>query len=180
MIPDNDEPGRRHVQAVAQKLSRHAASIRVLELPGLPPKGDVSDWLADGGTRDKLEELTASAPYWHGEPDGDESSDQVDDGEDSGGQQQEQAKPNAKTAWPDPIDIIGAPELTGWPALTAECLPEPLHRYVMAEAERLNVDPCPLAVTCSRPAHLDQRCMACQAKASRSSGRSRRGSGPAS
>lgn len=48
-------------------------------------------------------------------------------------------------AWPEPIDIIGAPELVGWPELTAECLPAPLFRYVMAEAERLNVDPCPIA-----------------------------------
>ncbi|MGH6919749.1 MAG: DUF3987 domain-containing protein, partial [Geminicoccaceae bacterium] len=29
--------------------------------------------------------------------------------------------------------------------LNAECLPMPLYRYVEAEAERLNVDPCPLA-----------------------------------
>ena len=48
-------------------------------------------------------------------------------------------------AWPEPLDIIGAPELVGWPELTGECLPEPLYRYVMAEAQRLNVDPCPLA-----------------------------------
>ena len=46
---------------------------------------------------------------------------------------------------PEPLDIIGAPELVGWPTLTADCLPEPLYRYVMAEADRLNVDPCPLA-----------------------------------
>ena len=47
--------------------------------------------------------------------------------------------------WLEPLDIIGAPELVGWPTLTPDCLPEPLYRYVMAEAERLNVDPCPLA-----------------------------------
>jgi hypothetical protein len=45
----------------------------------------------------------------------------------------------------EPLDIIGAPELTGWPELTADCLPQALHRYVIAEAERLNTDPCPLA-----------------------------------
>jgi hypothetical protein len=60
------------------------------------------------------------------------------------------AKPNGaahpgSSSWPEPIDIIGAPELTGWPTLSAECFPGPLYRYVMAEAERLNVDPCPLA-----------------------------------
>ena len=47
--------------------------------------------------------------------------------------------------WPEPLDIIGAPDLVGWPTLTADCLPAPLYRYVTAEAARLNVDPCPLA-----------------------------------
>jgi hypothetical protein len=51
----------------------------------------------------------------------------------------------ATDAWPEPLDVIGAPELVGYPELPAECLPVPLHRYVVAEAERLNVDPCPLA-----------------------------------
>jgi putative DNA primase/helicase len=71
LIPDNDESGRRHVQAVAQKLSGHAASIRVLELPGLPPKGDVSDWLAAGGTVARLVELANDAPRWQREDDQD-------------------------------------------------------------------------------------------------------------
>ena len=30
-----------------------AASVRIVELPGLPAKGDVSDWMAAGGTREK-------------------------------------------------------------------------------------------------------------------------------
>lgn len=29
--------------------------------------------------------------------------------------------------------------------MTPDCLPDALYRYVIAEAERLNVDPCPLA-----------------------------------
>ena len=47
--------------------------------------------------------------------------------------------------WLEPVDVLGAPELTGWPSLTAECLPEPLYDFVMAESERMNVDPCALA-----------------------------------
>ena len=43
-IPDNDEPGRAYVQRAAAALTRHGVRVRVLELPGLPPKGDVSDW----------------------------------------------------------------------------------------------------------------------------------------
>jgi hypothetical protein len=64
LIPDNDDSGRRHVQAVARKLAGAAASIKVVELPGLPEKGDVSDWLAAGGTPKKLQEIVAAAPYW--------------------------------------------------------------------------------------------------------------------
>ena len=57
ILPDNDEVGRNHARDIAQKLAGIAASIRTLELPGLPPKGDVSDWLAAGGTADGLEQL---------------------------------------------------------------------------------------------------------------------------
>jgi hypothetical protein len=39
-----------------------AKEIRVLELPGLPEKGDVSDWISAGGTREDLLRLASSAP----------------------------------------------------------------------------------------------------------------------
>jgi hypothetical protein len=64
VLPDNDEPGRNHATQVAQSLAGIAASVRIVELPGLPPKGDVSDWLAAGGTRDELKRLAAAAPEW--------------------------------------------------------------------------------------------------------------------
>jgi putative DNA primase/helicase len=41
VIPDNDEPGRKHANHVAAALSGKVASIKILELPGLPAKGDV-------------------------------------------------------------------------------------------------------------------------------------------
>ncbi len=61
ILPDNDEPGRKHARAVAQALLPVAQSVRLVELPGLPPKGDVSDWVAAGGTREALEVLVADA-----------------------------------------------------------------------------------------------------------------------
>ena len=61
ILPDNDEPGRRHGEAVASSLSRRAADVRSIELPRLPPKGDVSDWLAAGGTRDDLLQLVSAS-----------------------------------------------------------------------------------------------------------------------
>ena len=36
--------------------------MNVLELPGLPRKGDASDWLAAGGTADELKRLAKEAP----------------------------------------------------------------------------------------------------------------------
>lgn len=62
ILPDNDEPGRRHAIHVATLLTGVAASVKVVGLPGLPPKGDVSDWLAAGGTKEKLLALVERAP----------------------------------------------------------------------------------------------------------------------
>ncbi len=60
ILPDIDEPGRNHAQLVARKLSGKARSVKVVELPGLGEKGDVSDWLSKGGTAESLHELVAS------------------------------------------------------------------------------------------------------------------------
>lgn len=57
ILPDNDGPGRTHAAQVKAALDGVANSVRVLELPGLGEKGDVSDWIAKGGTRDALLEL---------------------------------------------------------------------------------------------------------------------------
>jgi hypothetical protein len=40
-------------------------SVKVVELPGLPEKGDVSDWLAKGGTLDDLLQMVAAMPEWN-------------------------------------------------------------------------------------------------------------------
>jgi hypothetical protein len=62
IVPDNDDVGRAHMNVVAASLQGIATSIRVLELPGLPPKGDIVEWAAAGGTREALDELLAQAP----------------------------------------------------------------------------------------------------------------------
>src|SRR5205085_10741321 len=62
ILPDNDEAGRKHAREVAANLSPVAAEVRILELPGLPPKGDVSDWFASGGTLQQLQRLADAAP----------------------------------------------------------------------------------------------------------------------
>lgn len=61
IIPDNDSSGRVHALRVAEALLSCAASVRVLELPGLPEKGDITDWVQNGGTREELEALRKTA-----------------------------------------------------------------------------------------------------------------------
>lgn len=58
-IPDNDDPGRKHVEDVAVSLQDCARSVTVLALPGLPPHGDVSDFFAAGHDASDLEKLVA-------------------------------------------------------------------------------------------------------------------------
>jgi hypothetical protein len=60
-LADNDDPGRAHAADVAAKLVRAGLDCVTLALPGLPPKGDVSDWIAMGGTSVQLAQLTAQA-----------------------------------------------------------------------------------------------------------------------
>jgi AAA domain len=57
ILPDNDGPGRQHAQTVEASLKEAGATVRILDLPGLPPKGDVIDWAAAGGTVEQLHEL---------------------------------------------------------------------------------------------------------------------------
>jgi len=64
IIGDNDEPGRQHALSVAASLYGVASSVRVVELPGIPDKGDVSDWLAMGNGKPELVELIKGTPEW--------------------------------------------------------------------------------------------------------------------
>jgi hypothetical protein len=61
ILPDNDEAGRKHAQTVSAALAGVAASVVTVALPGLAPKGDVSDWLDAGGTTARLAELVEEA-----------------------------------------------------------------------------------------------------------------------
>lgn len=57
IIPDNDPPGEAHARQVAKSLQGIAASVRILRLPDLPEKGDVTDWKEGGGTPEALRAL---------------------------------------------------------------------------------------------------------------------------
>ena len=62
ILPDNDSPGRKHADQVARSIQDLAASVKIVELPELPQKGDIVDWIASGGTKEQLDALIANAP----------------------------------------------------------------------------------------------------------------------
>jgi len=79
IIPDNDEPGRRYAQRIAEALVKVPDTVvkiaealvkvpdtvvKVVQLPDLLPKGDVSDWLDAGHTIGDLHKLTDEAPVY--------------------------------------------------------------------------------------------------------------------
>ena len=64
IFADNDEAGRKHAEAVAGLLASVAASVKVVEMPDLPLKGDVSDFLASGKTGSDLRQLWRDAEEW--------------------------------------------------------------------------------------------------------------------
>ena len=49
ILPDNDTPGRDHARIIAESLHGTAGVVKIVELTGLSPKGDVSDWFDSGG-----------------------------------------------------------------------------------------------------------------------------------
>ncbi|MDA1044828.1 MAG: DUF3987 domain-containing protein, partial [Verrucomicrobia bacterium] len=62
VVPDNDQPGRDHADAVAASLRAVGVDdVRILTLPNLPEKGDVSTWLDAGHSIDDLKSLAKNA-----------------------------------------------------------------------------------------------------------------------
>ncbi len=65
VLPDNDDPGRAHARQVAASCHAAGLTVRIVELPNLPPKGDVSDWIISGpNRRAELLSLAATTPTY--------------------------------------------------------------------------------------------------------------------
>lgn len=58
---DNDDAGRQYAAKVSRSCEGVVKDWRVIELPGLEEKGDVSDWLAQGGDKFKLAAIVNAA-----------------------------------------------------------------------------------------------------------------------
>jgi hypothetical protein len=65
ILEDNDDAGRKKALAAAHALYGTAKTIRIVSLPGLVDKGDVSDWLdADPHNAEKLASVCFDVPVW--------------------------------------------------------------------------------------------------------------------
>jgi hypothetical protein len=68
VIPDNDATGRTHAACVADALAGVASDVRVVNLTGVPHKGDASDWFDSGGTPSQLRGMIEATPKWTAQP----------------------------------------------------------------------------------------------------------------
>jgi hypothetical protein len=64
ILQDNDDAGRTKALEAAKLLYRLANTVRVVLLPGLPQRGDVSDWLDLGHSKEELVDTCFEAPLW--------------------------------------------------------------------------------------------------------------------
>lgn len=128
LIPDNDVTGRKHVAQVRRAVAPFAASVAVLELGGLPPKGDVSDWLAAGGTAEAVLALAEAVAAGDRQP--------GDDGADGDA---EPGQPNAQPAPEPPTTAVGAAWIPLDPAFLEG--PAPPRRWLLRRPTR-NDEPC--------------------------------------
>jgi hypothetical protein len=118
ILPDNDESGRQHATDVARSLHAAGIPVKIVALPGLVHRGDVSDWIAAGGTKAALLELSKAAPRWTPSVDapGEALGTKAADGE--------------AADWQPPLPLY-TPDVPPFPA---EVLPDDLRAYVEAVA----------------------------------------------
>lgn len=64
IVIDNDQAGEAfgHLLAAKFRQAKPGADVRILQLPGLPPKGDIVEWIAAGGTLNRFLELANETP----------------------------------------------------------------------------------------------------------------------
>lgn len=62
ILPDHDPAGEGYASAVATTCLARELKVKIVRLPGLPDKGDVSDWLDAGHPLSELADLVRAAP----------------------------------------------------------------------------------------------------------------------
>jgi len=64
LIPDNDEPGKKFMFHIENELS-DVAKVKIITLPGLENKEDITDWISQGHTSEELLEIIKNTPKSH-------------------------------------------------------------------------------------------------------------------
>ncbi len=131
LLPDNDPAGRAHAARVAAALHGKAKRLRVVELSGLPDKGDVSDWLAAGGTKEALLALVKAAPDWTPESMSPASLGKPDAAQ----EEQTESEQQAEEVWDAPLPFTQH----HLPVFPIEALPPALAGYVSEVAQTTQV-----------------------------------------
>lgn len=68
LLPDHDEPGEQYAAAVARACLARGLRVKVVRLPDLPTKGDVSEWLDAGHPTAELQAVIDAVPWGAGPP----------------------------------------------------------------------------------------------------------------
>lgn len=131
LLPDNDPSGWDSCKNIASELLGIAAWIKIVELPGLPDKGDVSDWLDSDGTKKKLVTTVCNTPE---EPDNDTTG-QRDNG--TGKALGINPSGQRNTQQDEPLSRCVMGSVGSFPV---KAFPKTLQRYIRSIAEAL---PCP-------------------------------------
>jgi hypothetical protein len=63
IFPDNDLPGRKHAREVARSCMAAGLQVRIVDLPDLPAKGDVCDFLASGHDVAEILTIARAVPF---------------------------------------------------------------------------------------------------------------------
>lgn len=121
ILPDHDEDGETYARNVVEILGRldPPPSVRILQLDGLPPKGDLVDWLEQHDAvepeqlRETLERMAEDAPEW--------------------------------TPDVEPLEQMAEPVERFQPFPT-DALPEPIRGFVVAGAKAIGCDSSYLAL----------------------------------
>lgn len=121
ILPDHDEAGRKYSEAIAGILHRldGSTTIKIVELPGLPPKGDVVEWIEAHGDAAEPETMR---------------------------QELERLVDEVAPIEPEPTESqFAEPLIDRFEPFPVDALPEPVRSFVIAGAKSIGCDPCYLA-----------------------------------
>ena len=122
ILPDNDQVGAKIAAKVTEALMAAEAHPLLVELPGLPEKGDIMDWKGSREDRIKL----AGAAY-----------------DQTRKESASQAAQDVVEPWPEPVDLWASPEA---PSLPEGLLPSVIENFARAKAESMGCDPAGIAM----------------------------------